>query len=133
MSYSILAEYPTYPNTTLPCTPNPCDPSTVCQVYGGQVAMCDPCYGPNGHYNSACHPECLYNSDCPFNLACLSQKCLDPCPGSCGINARCTVVHHEPVCSCPESLTGNPFEHCSPMTRKYSFIIKFCFVSVLLK
>lgn len=114
--WTFLAERPVYPNTTLPCTPNPCDPSSTCQVYGGEVAMCDPCSGPSGHYNPSCHPECLYNSDCPFNLACLNQKCVDSCPGSCGVGAQCVVVHHEPVCSCPQSLTGNPYEHCSPIS-----------------
>ncbi|GFG35532.1 hypothetical protein Cfor_09648, partial [Coptotermes formosanus] len=100
-------------NITRPCAPSPCDPGFHCNVYGGQVAMCDPCSGPSGIYNLLCRPECLAHSDCPFNFACLGRKCHDPCPGSCGVNANCMVINHNPVCSCPTGLVGNPFEHCS--------------------
>lgn len=99
-------------NVSLPCTPSPCG-SYGCHSYGSQVAMCDPCRGPNAGTNPACRPECLAHSDCPFNLACLGLKCRDPCPGSCGVNAYCQVVQHNPVCSCPYGFIGNPFEHCS--------------------
>lgn len=100
-------------NISRPCSPSPCGPNIQCQVYG-HVAMCDPCGGPDAHFRPECRPECLANSDCPFNLACLGQRCLDPCPGSCGVSALCTVIQHSPVCSCPPGLAGNPFEHCSP-------------------
>ena len=97
---------------TLPCSPSPCG-DQECHVFGSQVAMCNPCSGPHAYNNPRCRPECLAHSDCPFNLACLGQVCQDPCPGSCGVNARCQVVQHNPVCSCPNGFTGNPFEHCS--------------------
>lgn len=63
-----------------------------------------------------CRPECTANSDCPLTLACVNQKCRDPCPGTCGQNARCTVVNHNPFCSCPERYSGNPFISCSPIS-----------------
>lgn len=100
-------------NTTRPCLPSPCGHNYECDVYGGQVAICNPCLGPNAIYNPQCRPECLTNSDCPFNKACLGQICSDPCPGSCGVNAQCNVIMHTPVCSCPKGLYGNPFDHCS--------------------
>lgn len=104
-------------NTTAnPCIPSPCLPGSICQVYGN-VAVCDPCSNEDGYNNPGCRPECLSNSDCGFSRACLNQRCLDPCVGTCGQNALCTVVQHNPICSCPQGLYGNPFEHCStPIT-----------------
>lgn len=96
-----------------PCTPSPCGPNNVCSVYGNGIALCDPCLGPNAALNPACRPECISNSDCAFDKACLGQKCVDPCPGSCGHNAICNVYAHNPICSCPQGLFGNPYEYCS--------------------
>lgn len=103
---------PVYPNiTTHPCTPSPCG-NMECSIYGTQIAICDPCLGPEATYNPQCRPECLTNADCPFHLSCLRFNCLDPCPGSCGVNAVCSVVAHTPICSCPEGLVGDPFQQC---------------------
>jgi hypothetical protein len=108
------AYLPPYPsNDSLACKPNPCDPYSSCSVYSEHVAMCDPCSGPQAPWLPHCRPECLCNSDCPFNMACLGQKCRDPCQGTCGVNALCTVVHHTPACYCPQGTTGNPYEHCA--------------------
>jgi hypothetical protein len=59
-----------------------------------------------------CRPECTINSECPSNLACIREKCRDPCPGSCGAGARCSVINHTPICSCPDGYTGDPFSYC---------------------
>ena len=37
---------------------------------------------------------------------------MDPCPGSCGIEADCKVINHNPICTCPPGLTGDPFVKC---------------------
>ncbi|VEN46223.1 unnamed protein product [Callosobruchus maculatus] len=104
---------PTYPNATIqPCLPSPCG-EIECSIYGTQIAICDPCLGPGASYNPQCRPECLINADCPFDKACLGFSCTDPCPGSCGVNAECSVISHTPVCSCPTGLVGDPFQHCS--------------------
>lgn len=100
-------------NVSRPCYPSPCEQHYACDNYGGHVAICDPCLGPNAIYHPQCRPECLTNADCPFNRACLGEVCADPCIGSCGVGATCMVVAHTPVCSCPYGLHGNPFEHCS--------------------
>lgn len=97
-----------------PCAPSPCGPNDVCSVFGDGVALCDPCFGPNAQQNPRCRPECIANSDCPFDRACLGQRCLDPCPGSCGRNAICNAYEHNPVCACPTGLYGNPYEQCVP-------------------
>ncbi|CAD6236859.1 GSCOCG00008267001-RA-CDS, partial [Cotesia congregata] len=38
----------------------------------------------------------------------------NPCPGACGDMARCSVLNHSPVCSCPEGYTGDPSTQCTP-------------------
>lgn len=40
------------------------------------------------------------------------MKCKDPCPGSCGQNAVCTVFNHFPACTCTQGYTGDPFTRC---------------------
>lgn len=107
-------------NTTVqqPCSPNPCDPNAPCDTYGNQFAICDACVGPNAMNNPACRPECVFNSECALNKACLRNKCVDPCPGSCGVNAVCSVYHHDPICHCIEGFEGNPYEHCKPTTKR---------------
>lgn len=99
--------------TTEPCNSDPCGSHNVCNVYGNNVALCDPCAGPNSYNNPQCRPECLSNTDCPFDKACIRNKCQDPCPGVCGANAICSVINHNPLCTCPQGLYGNPFVHCS--------------------
>lgn len=61
-----------------------------------------------------CRPECLTSAECPSNLACQNERCVDPCPGSCGRLALCTVVNHGPVCTCPTGYVGDAFVACSP-------------------
>lgn len=70
-----------------------------------------------------CRPECSINSECPSNLACIRNKCTDPCPGSCGQGAVCSVTTHNPICSCPEGYTGDPFSYCQfkPPISKFEF------------
>lgn len=111
-------------NTTAqPCTPNPCEPNSICDTYGDKFAVCNLCVGPNAINKPGCRPECVLNSDCPFNKFCLKNKCVDPCPGSCGVNAECILVYnHEPICQCKEHFEGNPYEHCKfTIQRKYFF------------
>lgn len=59
-----------------------------------------------------CRPECIVNSECPFDKACFNKKCVDPCPGTCGYNAQCKVVAHSPICTCPPGQVGDPFTRC---------------------
>lgn len=65
-----------------------------------------------------CRPECLVNSECPSNQACVRQKCTDPCTGLCGTDALCQVTLHYIRCVCPEGYTGNPFAICSVASSK---------------
>ena len=105
-----------------PCNPSPCGPNSQCRDFNGSPSCsCLPTYigaPPN------CRPECLVNSECPSNKACITEKCRDPCPGSCGIMAQCSVINHTPICTCPDQYTGDPFTNCypSPPPRKNIFI-----------
>lgn len=93
-----------------PCVPSPCGPYSQCRVVnGGASCSCLPNYvgaAPN------CRPECTINAECPSNLACINEKCRDPCPGACGFAAQCSVINHTPSCSCPAGYTGDPFTSC---------------------
>lgn len=44
----------------------------------------------------------------------MREKCRDPCPGSCGANAQCSVINHTPICSCITGYIGDPFSYCTP-------------------
>lgn len=99
-----------------PCNPSPCGPNSQCRVVNQQaVCSCLPEYtgSPPG-----CRPECTVSMECPLNKACINQKCVDPCPGTCGINAKCEVKNHSPICSCQSGHTGDPFTRCFLIPRK---------------
>ena len=92
--------------------------NAICQVVNGN-AICSCMHDYSGDPYVICKPECILSTDCPSNLACLNMKCLDPCPGTCGVNAICTVVNHRPICKCTPGYTGDPFSYC---THKRKFI-----------
>lgn len=98
-----------------PCQPSPCGPNSQCREVN-QQAVCSCIQGFIGSPPN-CRPECTSNSECPLSQACLNQKCRDPCPGTCGRNARCTVVNHNPFCTCPDRHTGNPFISCTLISK----------------
>lgn len=115
-----------------PCLPSPCGPNALCRTIGDAPACsCMQNYigvPPN------CRPECSINSDCPANRACIREKCRDPCPGSCGILARCSVINHTPSCVCPEGYTGDPFVSCNvlPQIPRKNFNFHHVIVATLL-
>lgn len=92
-----------------PCQPNPCGPNSECRLGSGNKVVCS-CLP--GYFGKPCRPECTVDSDCSLSKACVNYKCVDPCEGSCGINAICKVVSHRPSCSCPDGFTGNPYSRC---------------------
>lgn len=79
----------------------------------------------------SCRPECLISAECTLKEACIRQKCADPCPGTCGVNARCQVINHDPICSCSGGFTGDPFIQCHPMPGIFYFPIKHICTIVL--
>lgn len=117
-----LCNIPTFLNFSVneptdPCQPNPCGPNSQCRNVNGQsVCSCLPNYIGSP---PSCRPECTVSSECDLNRACVNQKCIDPCPGTCGLNADCQVSNHNPICSCKPVMTGDPFFRCYSIPRKY--------------
>jgi hypothetical protein len=95
-----------------PCQPTPCGPFSQCRDIGGSPS----CSCLSGYIGSPpnCRPECVVNSECASNKACMREKCRDPCPGSCGQNAQCNVFNHIPMCTCIQGYVGDPFVNCQP-------------------
>lgn len=99
-----------FDETRDPCVPSPCGMYATCLNKAGQAA----CSCLAGYFGSPpnCRPECVTNQDCISSLACIDEKCTDPCPGSCGLNAQCSVIKHVAVCTCLEGYKGDPFTLC---------------------
>jgi hypothetical protein len=107
-----------------PCHPSPCGANAVCRESNGAGSCsCLPEYFGNPY--DACKPECVLNSDCPSNKACVTNKCKDPCPGVCAYNAFCQVINHLPVCTCPDRFTGNAFVSCNPIPVNGIYIFNY--------
>lgn len=95
-----------------PCSQSPCGPNSQCRNVDNH-AVCSCLQGYLGSPPS-CRPECIVSSECSSTRACVNKKCTDPCLGSCGLNARCEVINHSPICSCLPDQTGDPFRSCYP-------------------
>lgn len=98
-------------NVATPCSPSPCGANAICKEQNN-AGSCSCLEGYIGNPYEGCRPECVVNTDCPSNRACINNKCGDPCPGSCGTNAECQVVNHAPLCTCINGYTGDPFRYC---------------------
>lgn len=96
----------------MPCNPSPCGQNSQCRSINGQAV----CSCVSGYIGSppSCRPECVVSSDCSRNEACSNLKCINPCVGTCGIQAQCQVINHNPICSCPAGFSGDPFLRCNP-------------------
>lgn len=112
-----------------PCIPSPCGPNSICREQNDHASCtCAPNF--IGHPPN-CRPECIINSDCPSDLACISERCKDPCPGSCGYYAECRVISHNPTCYCVEGYTGDPFSGCTKIPTQCKNTIKNHTLNVL--
>jgi hypothetical protein len=112
---------PAAPVIVNPCFPSPCGPYSECRDRGGYPS----CTCLTGYVGAPpkCRPECSINAECSSNLACMREKCRDPCPGSCGYNALCNVINHTPICTCPLGMTGDPFTSCKQLANEREFFI----------
>lgn len=100
-----------------PCNPNPCGSNAQCN---DGICRCLPEY--QGDPYQGCRPECVYSNDCPRNRACMRNKCVDPCIGTCADTATCEVINHIPMCSCPSGFSGNAFVACRIMESMFILI-----------
>ena len=83
----------------------------------GMFSQCDvtgKCTCLEGYFGQPplCQPQCLRNSDCLKDQACINSKCRDSCTGACGTNAQCNVLNHIPKCTCPKNFNGDPYDQC---------------------
>lgn len=107
-----------------PCQPSPCGVNTKCEESDGVGScQCLPDYFGNPY--EGCRPECIVNTDCPSNLACRNQKCIDPCPGVCGENTECQVINHLASCSCLPGYSGDPYVNCRLIRQQRKHYIHF--------
>lgn len=118
MYYSIIFACsfvePTISTPTDPCNPSPCGSYSQCRNINDTPA----CSCLEGHIGRApyCRPECIINTDCSAQLACVNKKCIDPCIGSCGLLSTCTVHNHNPKCECYPGYTGDPYSSCTEIS-----------------
>lgn len=119
----------TLPPPKNPCDPSPCGPYSQCrEINNHAVCTCNIDYIGTP---PMCRPECVVSSECIQNRACVNQKCIDPCPGTCGSNARCQVVNHNAICSCSAGYTGDPFLNCYKIECKHVIWVLFLFLNVI--
>ena len=113
-----------------PCQPDPCGPNSNPPRVVGDRCQCS-CRPEMIGSPPNCRPECVINSDCPSDKACTNQKCQDPCPGLCGINANCRVNNHVPICICIAGFVGDPFSQCyKPSSKLESFFVLLLMVGL---
>lgn len=93
-----------------PCKPSPCGPYSNCRAQNNH-AVCS-CLANYIGAPPNCRAECMSSSECPQDKACYNERCKDPCPGTCGQNANCRVINHNPICTCLSGFTGDPFVQC---------------------
>ena len=77
---------------------------------------------------SAPKPECILDPECPNHLACIQEKCQDPCYAhSCGQFAECKAKNHRAICVCFPGFIGDPYIFCEERKLRcsyYSYILK---------
>lgn len=107
----------------------PCAQNALCYVQNHMAACRCPEYLPNGNPYSYCErtpvipnePECRRDTECPSQLACIDNKCVNPCDklSPCATTAHCSVLDTTPVrtmiCTCPDGWVPNDDSECRPI------------------
>lgn len=112
-----------------PCAINfnpPCAQNAICYVRN-HIASCKcPDDLPEGNPLSYCEkrpiqqdqPECVVDYDCPSKMACIRNKCVNPCTEliPCSPTAKCSVLDSSPVrtmvCECPDNWVPDQNGEC---------------------
>lgn len=108
---------------------NRCASNAIC-LAANHAAICQcPENLPRGDPLSYCEPlkiyvpppQCTQDFECPKDLACINEKCLNPCKeiGPCDSSAECRVINSVPVrtmmCVCPDNWAPNENGQCRPV------------------
>lgn len=117
---------PKQPDPRNPCFPSPCGPNSECRDIDSRP-VCSCMSGMLG-IPPNCRPECVIHQDCPSYLACVNNKCRDPCAGSCGMNAQCITQNHRPICNCLPGYEGDPFSGCNLIQGRILFACFFLYI-----
>ncbi|KAK0172482.1 hypothetical protein PV328_005793 [Microctonus aethiopoides] len=65
------------------------------------------------------------DTECLNSEKCIGKRCMDPCPGLCGIDAICKVIKHTMTCSCFKCYEGNPYIRCTPYLGLKRWMCKY--------
>lgn len=99
------------------CEQIQCGRNAICRSDFSHHARCYCLDGYRGNPLVTCErPECTTNQDCPFHLACVSERCQDPC--DCAPGAQCRVDNHIATCKCLPGHVGDPYSRCSLVDSK---------------
>ncbi|KAK0172481.1 hypothetical protein PV328_005793 [Microctonus aethiopoides] len=69
--------------------------------------------------------NCSNDTECLNSEKCIGKRCMDPCPGLCGIDAICKVIKHTMTCSCFKCYEGNPYIRCTPYLGLKRWMCKY--------
>ena len=73
------------------------------------------------YLNFSAKPECTTDPECPDHLACITEKCQNPCfTSTCGVNAECRVIKHRATCICNRGYVGDPYRICEERKKYFS-------------
>ncbi|XP_026501343.2 neurogenic locus notch homolog protein 3 [Vanessa tameamea] len=96
-----------------------CGVNADCETVAAHRAVCKCPRGYHGDPYRICTAECSSDSECPsYKPACVYNACINPCTNACGVNADCNLRGLTPVCSCPKTMTGDPFTFCRPFEAR---------------
>lgn len=94
----------------------------MCRSDYNHRARCYCLDGYRGNPVVACErPECTSNDECPYNLACINERCQDPC--QCGDGAQCRVENHIATCKCLPGYVGDAYKRCTIGMFLFEFIL----------
>ncbi|OXA40497.1 Pro-epidermal growth factor [Folsomia candida] len=129
VEYRVLSSFANYqadePSNFQNKCKKPCGENAYCDlVDGAEVCQCLPDF--QGEPNVKCSIKCEAHTDCPKTMSCfVDRQCRSPCVHSahgCGINAKCKVEDHRPVCYCPKEWVGDETIQCfNSVQGKYNY------------